>query len=141
MERPSNITISSGHNQYIALFQHALDVREMLERAWTNETAYQGIILQPDDPKSRGQCGVSSVLLSRYLLGMGYKTKFTEGLIYVANGEGDEHVWVEVQNEDEEPLVVDITSDQYNSSLYDSSCWQLCRQYRDYWALHTRTVF
>lgn len=104
-------------SHHAALFEHALAARAMLERAWSDETAYQNIALQPGDPTSRGQCGVSSVWLSRYLLDLGFNAKFTEGLIYVASSTGNEHVWVEVQDELDERLVVDIASDQYQSPL------------------------
>jgi hypothetical protein len=99
-----------------ALFRHALATRDMMERAWDDRTAYQGIVLQPDDPISRGQCGVTSTWFSRYLVRQGVDARFTEGTIELTNGR-DEHVWVEVHDIADEPLVVDLTSDQYRSVL------------------------
>ena len=92
-------------------------VRQVLELAWNSETAYQGIELQPNDAPSRGQCGVSSVFLSRVLSSHGFNAYFTEGIIGLDNLD-EEHVWVEVQDarQDGKPLVVDITNDQYQST-------------------------
>lgn len=108
-----------SQNRQAALFDRALAARALLEtKGWTRETAYQGIEIYPDDPISRGQCGVSSVWLARALHEVGFDAVFTEGKIYVADHvNGSEHVWVEVRNVGDEPLVVDITSDQYKSPL------------------------
>lgn len=97
-----------------ALFRHAMAARTMLEKAWDDQTAYQGITLTPEDAPSRGQCGVSAVWLGRHLLAQGVDTYFTEGTMNL-NNQTDEHVWLEVRNVGSEPLVVDITSDQYQT--------------------------
>ncbi len=102
-------------NSYAALVEYVLSARTMLERVWDDRTAFQGITLQPDDVISRGQCGVSSVWLSRYLLGQGFNAVYTEGKIHIPNDKGDDHVWVEVHGVADEPLVVDLTSDQYQT--------------------------
>lgn len=117
----------SRHNQRIIdlpserrpgeVFRHAMAARAMLERAWSAETAFQGIALTEDDVAPRGQCGVSSLWLARYLNRQGLDVSFTEGRIHLLSGEGDEHVWVEVRGIADEPLVVDLTSDQYQSEL------------------------
>jgi hypothetical protein len=99
------------------LFRHGLAARSLLERAWDSSTAYQGITLQLDDPASRGQCGVSSLWLAQYLEAQGLNALFTEGAIHLRDNAGDDHVWVEVQDIASEPLVLDITSDQYGSVL------------------------
>lgn len=83
----------------------------MLEYAWSPETAYQGITYTPEDPPSRGQCGVSSLWLARFLVDKGVDAMFTEGIITI-DGRQEDHVWVEVVTEGT-PYVVDLTSDQY----------------------------
>ena len=95
------------------LFRQAVAARAMLEQAWDSSTAYQGITLTDQDPASRGQCGVSSVWFGRFLQNQGVETRFVEGKIYVKNKEGDDHVWVEVLGISEQPILVDLTSDQY----------------------------
>lgn len=102
-------------NRYLELAQIAMSTRTMLEHAWSPETAYQNITLQPTDTKSRGQCGVSSLWLSRHLVDQGFDAIFTEGKIHIPNDKGDDHVWVEVRGVADEPVVVDITSDQYQT--------------------------
>lgn len=103
--------------QMMEVVHRSMAVRAMLERAWSPATAYQGITLTPEDVPARGQCGVSSLWLARYLAGQGLDAQFTEGKIHLLSGEGDEHVWVEARGVSDEPLVVDITSDQYRSVL------------------------
>ena len=95
------------------LFRQAIAVRAMLEKAWDSTTVYQGITVTEQDPVSRGQCGISSAWLGRFLQDQGVDARFVEGKIYVKNKEGDDHVWVEARNVADEPLVVDLTSDQY----------------------------
>jgi len=95
-------------------FRQAIAVRAMLEKAWDSRTAYQGITLADNDPISRGQCGVSNVWFGRFLQQQGVDTRFVEGKIYVKNHQvGDDHVWVEAHGISEQPLIIDITSDQY----------------------------
>lgn len=100
-----------------ALVQHAIAARVMLECAWSRETAFQGIKLQPDDRPSRGQCGVSSLWFARHLQSQSVESLFTEGKIHLRSDVSDDHVWVEVRGIGEDPLVVDLTSDQYRSPL------------------------
>lgn len=103
-------------NTYAYLFEYALATREFLEQhAWSNETAYQDIVLSSHDTASRGQCGVSSLWLARSLAKQGFNSMFTEGKIHIPNNKGNDHVWVEVRDAIEEPLVIDITSDQYQT--------------------------
>jgi hypothetical protein len=98
------------------LFRQSMAARAMLERVWDDRTAFQGITLQPDDVPSRGQCGVSSVWYARHLEAQGIDARVTEGKIYVRRFEtGDDHVWVEVHDVTETPLIIDLTSDQYRT--------------------------
>lgn len=100
------------------LFRQVLAARAMLENVWNPQTAFQGITLQADDVSSRGQCGVSSVWLSRHLEAQGVDARLTEGKIYVRNFEhGDDHVWVEVHAVADTPLIIDLTSDQYQTAF------------------------
>ncbi len=96
------------------LFEAAIQARNLLEKAWSPETAFQGIDLAPDDPPSRGQCGVSALWLARHLCKQGVDAHFTEGKIYL-DGLEDEYVWVEARRAGTQPLVVDLTSDQYQT--------------------------
>ncbi len=96
------------------IFDTALHARNLLEKTWSPETAFQGIELQPDDVVSRGQCGVSALWLARHLYQQGIDAHFTEGIIKLDNLK-DEQVWVEVRRPDMQPLIVDITSDQYQT--------------------------
>lgn len=92
----------------------ALEERLCLERAWSHETAHHSVVHQDGEPLSRGQCGVSSVWLARQLIQRGYQAQVAEGTIEVDHlHEG--FVWVQVEQPDAEPLVVDITSDQFGS--------------------------
>jgi hypothetical protein len=102
-------------DRYAELFEHALAARQMLEHAWDERTAFQGITLLDSDVPSRGQCGVSSLWLARYLTRQGYDAHYTEGIIHIPNDMNNEHAWVEVRNAAETPIVVDPTSDQYQT--------------------------
>jgi hypothetical protein len=115
MVRSESIPKNTPERGVPALFRAALQTRRILERAWDGGTAYQGITLSPDDVPSRGQCGVSSVWAARQLLtNLGVNAQFTEGKIHLGD-HTDDHVWVEVHDVAEVPLVVDVTSDQYQS--------------------------
>ena len=97
-----------------AIFDEAVRARQLLERAWSKETAYQGITLMSDDPVSRGQCGVSSMWLARQLLSIGYDARFAEGTLYTGDAV-EECVWVHVNQLEGSAQVVDITSDQFQT--------------------------
>ena len=101
--------------QFGELMKQVAAVRTMLERVWDNETAFQGIEITPSDTRSRGRCGVSSLYLAHFLSQQGVEATFTEGKIFVRNGVEDDHVWVELPSFGDEPLVVDVTSDQYKT--------------------------
>lgn len=116
MNRLSRIDTLPKSHQGGEVFRHALATRAMLERVWDETTAFQGITLHPDDVPSRGQCGVSSLWLARHLAAQGVDARFVEGKIHLLSGEGDDHVWVEVQS-NSTPTVIDLTSDQYRSIL------------------------
>jgi len=106
---------SASIDRFLVLTELSLSARRLLEQAWTCETAFQNITILADDAPSRGQCGVSSLWLSRLLVDRGFDAVFTEGKISIPNDMSDEHVWVEVCDEEQKPLVVDLTSDQYKT--------------------------
>lgn len=92
-------------------------MRTMLAYIWNDETRYQGIEPRADDTPSRGQCGVSSLKLSRHLgahAGDLVNISFVEGLTQ-SEGLNDELVWAEAVREGMPPLAVDITHDQYRT--------------------------
>jgi len=95
----------------IEMFNVGLKMRERLEEAWSNETAFQGIDIGPDEPASRGQCGVSSLWGSRELCRMGYDAKFVEGEVVLGDKPLGGFCWIEVAG-----IIIDLTSDQYGHS-------------------------
>jgi|GEM_PF-1056788 len=96
------------------VFAVALEERKRLEKVWSHETAHHSVAHYPDEPISRGQCGVSSVWLARQLLEKGYQAQVAEGTIETDNlHEG--FVWVQLERPNTTPWVVDITSDQFGS--------------------------
>jgi len=96
------------------LLSEAIDTRLMLEHAWSPETAYQGIALQPKDVPSRGQCGVSSLYYALRMQERGFDMHFVEGVIHI-DGYRGEHVWAQEQGNGHEPTAIDLTSDQYRT--------------------------
>jgi len=96
------------------LFDTAMAARDMLEHAWSPETAFQGIELQPSDPPSRGQCGVTALWLSRHLWQHGAQAYFTEGIMHL-DGLDEAYVWVEARQNGANPQVIDLTSDQFGT--------------------------
>lgn len=94
----------------------AIAARPLLETyGWSPETAFQGITVTEEDVASRGQCGVSSLWVARHLRDKGAEAYFTEGRIQV-DQLNEPFVWVEVRRPDGPPIVVDVTSDQYQST-------------------------
>lgn len=114
MPKLERIPIHDRKRALPALTRHALAARTMLENVWDEETAFQGIQLQPTDAVSRGQCGVSALWFSRYLVDQRVDAHFVEGTMAI-NGGGDEHVWVEARNIASQPIVIDVTTDQYQT--------------------------
>lgn len=96
------------------LFEVALHARFMLERVWDEETAYQGIELTPNNVPSRGQCGVSSLWLARYLNRHAVNAFFVEGTLQL-DGQAREQVWVEARRARMSAQIIDLASDQYQT--------------------------
>ena len=97
------------------IFDCAFATRRLLEEAWSDETAFQGIELTPGDVASRGQCGVSSLWICRQLSEQGLDAMYVEGGMPV-NSWADEHVWAEVIVGGR-PIIIDLASDQYSNPL------------------------
>jgi hypothetical protein len=97
------------------LFNDALAARLMLERAWSPETAYQGITLTPEDIPSRGQCGVTSLWVARFLVERrGVEAYFVEGISHI-DGREEDFVWAEARAPNHAPQALDLTSDQFRT--------------------------
>jgi hypothetical protein len=117
---PAVLTPAAVTPALLHLVNHAHNV---LERAWDEDTAYQGIELADDDPVSRGQCGVSSLWFARYLANLGIAAQYVEGSIRYADFDDPvEMVWVEVRAGGKVKRV-DLTNNQY-PSLYRSG-WSI----------------
>jgi hypothetical protein len=98
-----------------AIFHHAMAARAALERVWDDQTAFHGVLpLGPEEPDSRGQCGVSSVWLARYLSGIGFQAMVAEGVVVLGNDREEDFVWVRARGSDGE-YDADITSDQFRT--------------------------
>lgn len=92
--------------------------RKLVEIAWNKNTAYPSL---KDDPgtgrfKSLGQCAVTSRLLEDYIKAQysGKKVKNVEGKVYRPDGSilADNHAWVEIEQDDGDSIVIDVTADQ-----------------------------
>ena len=112
---PPRIDLLPEDRRGTALLELTQAARRLLEYAWNEQTAFQGIVLQPDDPPSRGQCGVSSLWFARQLQQRGVEASFVDGTIHILSGKSDDHCWVQVDYPLAEPTVIDLTSDQYPS--------------------------
>lgn len=101
------------------LFSYAVGARSRLEAVWDGTTALQGLEVKPNDPISRGQCGVASLWIARELADYGCDAVFVEGAILLDLAGvtvPDQHCWVEVGLPgDEAKRIVDVTADQYGT--------------------------
>jgi hypothetical protein len=114
MARNSDVSSLPNDRWSDMLFNEALTARIMLERAWSPETAYQGITLTPEDVPSRGQCGVTSLWFARHLRRRGVDAYFVEGRTHL-DGMDEEYVWVEARRPGVETRAIDLTSDQHQT--------------------------
>jgi hypothetical protein len=94
-------------------------LRQDLERAWDRVTRYHRTHVGPDDPMSKGQCGVSSAYLASILTSRGYTVLFCEGDVYFPDGIEPitNHCWVKLPhflagNKEVTNLIIDLTADQ-----------------------------
>jgi hypothetical protein len=95
------------------------DFRALLAISWSPGTALPGTLASPDCG-SRGQCGVSSLWLSQ-ILDREYSicSMFCRGEGYFGGQWAERlrnHCWLEIDGESGEPVIVDLTCDQAQTS-------------------------
>ncbi len=118
---PKTIRPVEIRNGTVRLLQHPIEydiyrLRDSLEKVWNEETRYPGTNFQSSDYPSKGQCGVSSMHLARYLQSRGYEVKFCEGNVYFPEGKTSimNHCWIKLVNyyQNGKNAIIDITADQ-----------------------------
>lgn len=115
--RPIEFTEISDCDEWrLALNELAVGARAMLEHVWSPETAYYGIEVSSQVGPSRGQCGVSTIWLSRYLQRHSVDAAFVNGVL-ILDGEPHEHIWTEAHHAKFGAQVLDLASDQYPSTV------------------------
>jgi hypothetical protein len=94
-------------------------LREELEQAWNNLTRYHRTAYSPDDPISKGQCGVTSAYIARELQKQGQEVLFCEGDVsFPGNVQPiKNHCWVKLPsfgpaNRQIRDVIIDLTADQ-----------------------------
>jgi hypothetical protein len=95
------------------------DLRRDLELAWNRLTRYHRTTFEPNDPISKGQCGVTSAYIARELQHQGHAVLFCEGDV-VFPGEVQpirNHCWVKISHFEQggkkfQDLIIDLTADQ-----------------------------
>lgn len=99
-----------------AIEHEIYDIRQQLEGIWNEKTRYHGTIPTKNDYISKGQCGVSSLLLARILIKRGYDVLFCEGNVKfpIESNSIYNHCWIKVinYNKRNENVIIDITPDQ-----------------------------
>ena len=111
------IDISKNYSYNETAMEHEIyAIREELEGVWNEKTRYHGTIVDRNSYISKGQCGVSSLLLARILEKRGYEVKFCEGnaIFPKSNQSILNHCWIKVinYNKRKENVIIDITADQ-----------------------------
>ena len=91
--------------------------RTILEKCWSNITAYPKVKIWKKCNKSKGQCFVTSMHLIRFI-----EKEIKEGIAFINRGivksiDGaiiiNDHCWIEIHSDLYcEPLIIDITVDQ-----------------------------
>jgi hypothetical protein len=94
-------------------------LRSELEHAWDSLTRYHRVTVEPNDPISKGQCGVTSAYIARELSRQGHDVLFCEGdVLFPAPVKPiRNHCWVTVPRfrsgaKEVENLIIDLTADQ-----------------------------
>lgn len=111
------IDISNNYSYNETAIEHEIyAIRQELEGVWNEKTRYHGTIVDENSYISKGQCGVSSLLLARILEKRGYEVKFCEGdAIFPKDNQSIiNHCWIKVinYNKRKENVIIDITADQ-----------------------------
>lgn len=111
------IDIGNNYSYNETAIEHEIyAIRQELEGVWNEKTRYHGTIIDTNSYISKGQCGVSSLLLARILEKRGYEVKFCEGdAIFPKDKQSIiNHCWIKVinYNKRKENVIIDITADQ-----------------------------
>lgn len=92
------------------------EFRELIEPLWSVDMLYEKFNPHPENTKSAGYCGPSSILLMKHLSNKYPGEKFTlaVGRVYLGKEEmiPGKHVWVVMHNKLKSATVIDITADQ-----------------------------
>lgn len=116
--------ITAGRINPIALERHVGNFRELVEVAWSSNTAYLEEARHNGSEKvgrfnPSGQCAVTSRLLVDVLKDQlpDVEVKTWQGRVLTTDGQvlNDNHVWVELKT-DEQTIVIDPTPDQFSDS-------------------------
>lgn len=99
-----------------AIEHEIYNIRQQLEGVWSDKTRYHGTIMDGNSYISKGQCGVSSLLLARLLEKRGYEVRFCEGDALFPDDKNSiyNHCWIKIinYNKRKEDVIIDITADQ-----------------------------
>ena len=115
-----NMVDIANDYSFVSSIEHEIFViRKELEKLWSEKTRYHGI---RENPKyiSKGQCGVSSLLLAKILKEKGYDVLFCEGNAYFKDknnadiGSITNHCWLKIKEYGcrKKNVIIDITADQ-----------------------------
>jgi hypothetical protein len=96
------------------VFEVAMNVRRVLEYAWSDATAHHSVVPDPAKAPARGNCGVSSVYLARQLVWRGYDAQVADGVLGL-DGLDEGFVWVHVNVGEDSAWVADVSCDQFKS--------------------------
>ena len=118
------VDISHNYSYSETAIEHEIyDIRQQLEGVWNEKTRYHGTVMDENSYISKGQCGVSSLLLARLLEEKGYEVKFCEGDAIFPSKQYSiyNHCWIKIvnYNKRKENIIIDITADQngYNQKI------------------------
>lgn len=111
------IDISNNYSYNETAIEHEIyAIRKQLEEVWSDKTRYHGTVNDSLKYISKGQCGVSSLLLARLLISKGYDAFFCEGDAIFPNDRESiyNHCWVKIMNYNrrKQNVVIDVTADQ-----------------------------
>lgn len=99
-----------------AIEHEIYEIRRDLEGAWNKKTRYHRTINDGYNYISKGQCGVSSLLLAKILERRGYEVYFCEGdvLFPIELNSIINHCWIKIVNYNrrKQNVIIDITADQ-----------------------------
>lgn len=111
------VDISNNFSFNETAIEHKIhEIRKELESVWNEKTRYHGTKIGDVYHISKGQCGVSSLLLAKVLEKLGYEVRFCEGDAIFPNKKTSifNHCWLKVINYNKrgKNVIIDITADQ-----------------------------